>query len=618
MRPILTIVVVLVLALGGYYVLKDAPDQPVQPRPGTNYPAPTTQRPQTGRTTTTVQGEMGEITVSVPDGFEARLEAGVLSWRDMVSEDYLVPMEDAWDVDLSGVDLNAEVLCVVDGVPITRDELRGRVLLEHGQAVVNARMYSILGKQAAAAMGTPYGLTDAEWDGYWNEWLSGTGTDAETAKALLSLRLKIPVEAVESVRREMVEAVLACLPAVESVDELPLGLGEVFSNEDEMKRAATIGTLMRTTIEGQGRGSESGGYGTPIAALLDPMGSLFAQMGDEARFRRSWTFMDGELPDGVLAGYYTGELDPDMVLPPWQHEGGRELILIDDLWDVVGSGFSEQLLRTELRDVVRAVVSRAKLAEAGTLPTPAAAWASFAEDYLAHKTSFFTLDMKIQTNGYPGRPFYTEDKAISSGILGSLPADWQSEEAMRDFFEGNRFFVLGWEPHLEVALFQPRDPRWAADRQADWDGALAQAQAFCDRVAAGEDFTTLRTEQNRSILEAYREVNDELADSFAKEFGTGEFQQTIALTNQVLRHSVYRDHVDGANLLRNAVVRLEGGDVSPPWKTPIGYVVVRMKDATMNRLEREYEDVEGLTRYEYEQHLLRKWAAENLGDLTVK
>lgn len=561
---------------------------------------------------------MGEITVNVPDEFEARLEAGVLSWRDTVSDDFLVPMESAWNLDLSGVDLDAEVLCVVDGIEITRNDLRARLVLEHGKAVVNARMFTQVGRMAAAETGIPYGLTDEEWEGYFTQWLTDRGLDREMALAILSIRMQVPVEAVEPLRRDMVEAVLACFPAVESIDELPLGLGEVFASQDEMVQAASLGSLMQQTIKSHGKPSTTEqGYGTPIAGLLEPMSVLFIQMGNEARFRRGWTTLDSELPDGVLAAFFTGDPDPDAVLPPWEQTGDRELIMIDDVWSLVGPNMSEALVRSKLREVVWGKVLRSKLTQVGTLPTPGAAWRSFAEDYLAHLGTFIKLDLKIQSNGFPGRSFYIEDQSIVSGILGSLPEGWNSEDNLRDFFEANRFFVQGWEPAFEVALFQPRDPRSGADVDPDWDAALADAQAFCERVAAGEDFSTLRTAQNKSIMDAYREVNEELADSFAAEFGSGEFQQTMQMSNQVLRQSIYRDHVDGVSPLRNAIIRLDTNEVGEPWRTPIGYIVVRMHDAKLSRLEKEFEDVIDLTRFEYEQYQVRKWVTEQLSGAEV-
>ena len=446
MRPILTIVAVLVAALTGYYVFRDAPSQPagIQPRTGTQYPAPKTARPQTGGTQRTVQGEMGEITVNVPDGFEARFESGVLTWRDMVSDEYLVTMEEAWDLDLSAVDLDADVLCVVDGIEITRDALRSRVLLEYGQAILNARYFSLVGQMAADETGLPYSLTDAEWQGYWQDWLTARGMDEETATAYLSVKMRVAPEEVQPLRRQMAEAVLACFPPVESVDELPLGLGEVFASTDEMRQAATLGRLMRDQIVAAGKDSDEGGFGTPIAGLLEPMSVLFNQMGSEVRFRRAWTTLEHELPEGVLAAFYTGELDEDAILPPWEHAGDRELILIDDLWEKVAPTLPEGILRAELREVVRAEVLGAKLAEAGVLPEPGQAWRAFAEDYLAHQTTFIKLDLKIQTNGYPGRAFYIEDQALTAGILATQPEGWDDEERLRDFFEANRFFVLGW------------------------------------------------------------------------------------------------------------------------------------------------------------------------------
>jgi hypothetical protein len=616
MRSILIFVVVVAAALGAYTLFSKEADKP-GPRAGQQqtYQAPTTQRPQvdSGKTGV-VKG--GEFSVQMPEGMEARVEAGVFSWRDTVSEDYLVRMEDAWDVDLSGVDFSKETLCRVGGVDITRDDLRAWICLKYGQAVINPAFYAEIGKMAAAETGIPYGMTDEQWETYFSDWLAQKGVDKDFALNNLAVQMRIPADAVESVRRNMVEAVLACFPPVETVSELPVGLGEAFTSDDQMKQAASLGMLMRETVSKLK--AEQGRADAPIAALVDPMSVLFSTAGADIRFRRTWSTLTHELPPGTLAAIYTGPMEGDGILPPWEYPGDRALISIDEVWSLLESGIKPALMRSELREVIWSKVLKEKLRQEGNLPDSRATWLLYADDYLAHKVTFFNMDFVMTQRGYPARSFYLDDLRITTGFAASQGAGWDDEGKLREFFDHNGFFVLGWDPDFELALFVPRDLSQGFDAPEDWGKALEDAQAFEARLEAGESFTKLRTQHNRELVEAYRALNQALGDDFAQKFGTGEFKTTMKMANQILNESLYQDHIDGVSPLRNAVVRLDAGDVSPPWKTPVGYVVIRMNGANLGRLEREFEDVIDLTRAEYASWALRDWVTKSLAGLTVE
>jgi len=618
MRSILIFVVVVAAALGAYMMFgkeAETPKGPSGSKP--QYNAPSTQRPQVGTApagTGIVKG--GEFTVNMPEGMEARVEAGVFTWRDTVSDEYLVRMEDAWDVDVSGVDFSNELLCRVDGVDITRDDLRTWLCLKYGQGVLNPSYYVEIGKMASAETGIPYGMSDEQWDLYFADWLAQKGIDKEYALSTLALRMAIPMDAVEPVRRDMVEAVLACFPPVESVNELPVGLGEAFTSDDQMKQAASLGMLMRETI--QKLSKTEGRDAAPIAALVDPMSVLFAGAGADMRFRRTWTTMTHELPAGTLAAIYTGPIEGDTILPPWEYAGDRTLISIDDIWSLIESGIKPSLMVSELREVIWSKVLKAKLAKAGKLPDVKTTWLQFADDYLAHKMSFFSLDFVLGQRGYPSRSFYLDDLMITGGFAASQPEGWNDEAHLRDFFDKNGFFILGWEPDFELALFVPRDPAQGVEGAEDWDKAKADADAFKAKVDAGESFTTLRMTHNRELVESFRAVNQSMGDAFAQEFGTGEFKTTLQMANQVLNETLWRDHIDAVSPLRNVVIRLDAGEVSPAWKTPVGYIVVRMNNAKLGRLEREYEDVVDLTKAEHASWALREWVTGQLGNAKIE
>ena len=616
MRSILIFVIVVAVALGIYSVFSKEGESVKTGPPQKTYQAPTTQRPQVGKPAKggTVQG--GEFTVNMPADMEARLEAGVFSWRDTVSDEYLVRMEDAWDVDLSGVDFTKDLLCRVDGVDITRDDLRVWLCLKFGQGVINPRIYSEFGHMAAEETGTPYGMSDAQWDLYFADWLAQKGVDKDYAIANLALQLHVTMDAVEPIRRDMVEAVLACFPPVETVDELPLGLSEHFTTEEQMTQAASLGVLMRETISKLS--TAHGRIDAPIAALVEPMSMLFATAGEELRFRRTWTPLMDDLPPGVLVSIYKGPMEGDSVQPPWEYQGDRAQILIDDIWKYLESGIQPALMRSELRDLIWSKVLRAKLAAAKKLPSSREIWLRFAGEYLAHKMSFFSLDFVLNQNGYPSRSFYLDDLRITRGFTASQPVGWDDEAHLRPFFDKNGFFVMGWEPDLEVALFVPRDPKDGLTSPENWGKAKQEAEVFKARVDAGEDFTTLRTAHNRALVEAYRALNQGMGDAFALEFGTGEFKTTIQMTNQVLSLSLWRDHIDGVSPLRNAVIRLDAGEVSPAWKTPVGYIVVRMNGARLAKLEREYEDVIDFTKAEHTSFALRKWVTGQLSGMKLE
>ncbi len=621
MRSILIFFAVVVASLGLFWFLREEPIKLTAPGAGpgteTTFAKPSSQRPQTGKgTTRTIQGANGEITAHIPENMVDLLAAAAdYSWREGLSEANLVKMEDAWDFDLSGIDFSKDVLCTVDGIDITSRDLHSWVALKRGKAVLHSHVYAIMGKMAALETGIPFGLSDAEWTRYFDDSCVQTGLPREHVLANLSLQLQLPLDAVEGIRRQMVEAILAFFPPVETVDELPLGVSRLFTNEQEIQDATRLGELMSSQILANGRKTGDGNYGAPVPAFVDPMSFLFSRIGNDIRFRRTWTSLDQNMPEGALMGVYTGPLQEGAVLPPWEQGEQVEYIMIDEIFSLLEPTFTRNFMETELRDVIWSKVIKAKLAQEGALPTAGQSWRKFAAEYLAELNSFMQLDFKLQIRGFADREFYRNDLAITEGILGLQEEGWQNDDTLREYFDANSFFVLGWVPNLEIALFPQVNPANGLNSPSDWAQAKAEADAFLEKVNAGESFTKLRMAQNRKIAEGYRTgFNQQVADTFVQEFGMGEFSDSVAMTTQVLRQTISRDHINAASALRNAIVRLGEGEVSKPWKTSIGYVVARVNSAHLGKLEEEYEDVMDLVIHEHKEWVIRKWVNDHLTD----
>ena len=175
-------------------------------------------------------------------------------------------------------------------------------------------------------------------------------------------------------------------------------------------------------------------------------------------------------------------------------------------------------------------------------------------------------------------------------LMAGEPKGWDDLDSLDEYFQRNRFFIEGWQPQLRVALFPPYDlaTPWAP---ADWERARAEAESLCSRVEAGESFAALQEAQIRKLSEALASSQgQESSREFQRLYGS----QVALSTNEFsasLDESIYRSLLRATTLAAGAVAHLAPGEISKPWRTPKGYVVVQLEGAGVGRLENELEDV---------------------------
>ena len=134
----------------------------------------------------------------------------------------------------------------------------------------------------------------------------------------------------------------------------------------------------------------------------------------------------------------------------------------------------------------------------------------------------------------------------------------------------------------------------------------------------GEDFRQVLGEHNAALTESYRAVlGDAGAEAFANDMAGGRFMLPRVQVERVLKETRAVQMLSATSLVRNAVVRLKKGDVSPPWPSRLGYVVVRLNNARLGGLEDVYDDLEDATRTEFYETYFKLWVNETLSGSEV-
>lgn len=620
MKQYLILLGAVVLAIAAWFVLRDdgqtANNTGRGPRQGTGRG----QRPVTGGTPT--QGPSG-LSVTLPADLQRRIaELSEFDWSDTVTEETLVRMEDAWDFDLSGVDFDAEILGYLDGEPITREDLRRRCVLEHGMALVRSRMFWLAGKRLAEEHGLPFGLTDEEFEAYFENFAALRGQTVEQARVALALRMKLPEEAALQTRRDFVEGLLAFFPPAEFVEQLPQEIQDSLQNQtarDGAMRLSGILQQIRSDISGDPETASS------FARAVDPMAAVMNTAFSEQLFRRGWTASDSELPDGAVAAFALGETT-DEILPPWLLPGEVALIETDELFELIEPMFARSHLEEELRVELWSQGLRAEIVRQGAAVPPEDIWREYAVEVLAGRNAAAPFEFLISSAfGWADLGLYREAEWIAAGFRAMQPEGWDSTEAQQEFFHDHRFFIQGWQPKLDVALFPPNDLTQSTGLgdpgPIDWPLALQRAEDFHARVTAPDseeeraaEFDAALAEQMELLRSQYSNIiGAEGAEGFAAQFSQGRLPTMPMADLRNLLHETHANEVrNAASVLRNAAVRLGKGEISEPWKTPVGYVVVRLNNARLGGLESDYEDLVPHTESEFHKTHLLKWINDTL------
>ncbi|MFT5284369.1 MAG: hypothetical protein ACI8TQ_000525 [Planctomycetota bacterium] len=631
MKQFLIVLCLTGLALFAYVTYsgsKDSGTKAVAERPKLQQPgARNAQRPKSNTpresVTKSVQNADGTVTNEVIDmpadqtqAAEKYLEAASASWRDMVTEDTLVRIEDRWEVDVSDVDFDADILISYklpsgEQIDVSQHDWRRYFCLTKGRRMIEARALFYSGQAIAAEYGESFGFTDAQWKLFVEAQAEKFNLSVPAHLAKIVGDYGMPEGASMQARRDQIEGVLGFFPIVENTYLLPpmvqfgLKLEEDRTYLDQLLKGLATARLDMDKKENL----------ASIANLLEPLSLILTDGTSENSFRRTWSFLDSDLPADAVVGCFVGDILTDTVLPPWlQPDGDTEYVRVDELYPLLEANKLELAEREQLlHDLLWFRILESIQVETGIALSPEEAWNIHADEVIARSKTAMSMTLIVAGfYEYPSMAHYRGVQRIFEGHKAALPENWQSEDTLRPFYKKHRVFVESWQPFLELILFSPR--RLKGDMSVDWEAARAEAEDARTKILTGEiEFTSFRTKHHNEMKELFRKkVGDEAALSFEEEFRMGELGQSVKNQQQLLKETEYAKMMNPASVVRNAVVRLDRGELSPVWKSPVGYLLVRVNGAGLKDLEGEFEDFEDFTIYEYERTMFFQWVSEAL------
>jgi len=528
-----------------------------------------------------------------------------LDWKSMQTSEAIVPLEDAWRFDLSGVDLDAPVLCTVGGVEITRDEFRAYVCLTEASPLVEARLTWLHAKSETERRGGTIGLSDNAFEIMLGQWAEARGLDRDAALYAQSISVRLSVPATAQMRRWSQEALLAYFQHATVYEQLPPAMRVLLEGTAASK---DFGPILRLLQEAQ-LDLEDPENLRKLGGALDALALFWGDARRAESVQRTTSCMDDVLPKGVVATQYLGDL-PSAVEPPWLLAGDVAQVTAEELWPLLGSELSRVAAEGRLRELIWYRVLQRELREKGHLAEPEPTWMAFWQEYRDGSKAVLDLGfLQVLLSGFPTLHHYRAFRRIQEGFFASQPEGWRDEAALREFADKNRFFVQQWNPQLEIALFPAQQPAPGGLLKVDWEASKRGAEAMAQEVAAGKDFSALREAQQRELLDRYREIVSE-ADSEAlrKQFQLGKIELPLGELRNRLQERTFDEMIDCVSVVRSSVVELDVGEVSPPWRTRLGYALVRLNGAIVGGLEREFEDVELAARTYHQDFALQRWA----------
>ena len=627
MKQYLVIFGCLLAGLGGYKLFMEGDDTDPQRRAldrrggRGNISAPQDQRPNLGEG----GGRQGRNNAGGgvrPPQLPPTVLGAEASWDGTTTEDTLVRIEDAWSIDLSGVDWDAPVLIRVGGVDITQADFQRQVVLRRGLPVLRAALFAHMGRSMATRYGHEFGIDDELWSQYVELWGADRGLDRDGVLAEWARSLNVPVALAERARRDFLEGILACYAPAETVEQLPSEVLDMIADTGALANIFQLQALL-TGLREEGADSvtsEGISAARQLVGLDLPLTMMMQGVGDNELFRRSWTSMDREMPDGMVAALYGGELPVAEIRTPWDYAGEVAYVPQAEIYASLRESLRPDQLEEDLLQEIWGKVLSSELQALGKFPPPDEVWRNYAREYMeGQMAALGTAFMRTAAEGFLSMPHYRRATAILAAFKANQPLGWDTDQEMRAFFTDHRFFVQGWQPDLELALFPAASLEPERLGQPDWERSLAEAQAFHARVTeGGEDFRQVLGEHNAALTESYRAVlGDAGAEAFANDMAGGRFMLPRVQVERVLKETRAVQMLSATSLVRNAVVRLKKGDVSPPWPSRLGYVVVRLNNARLGGLEDVYDDLEDATRTEFYETYFKLWVNETLSGSEV-
>lgn len=549
-------------------------------------------KPDAGQKTGPKQGQ-----VKLPADLLAKeQERKSFDWRANMDSGNVVAMDEAWQFDLSWVDFDAPVLLRAAGVPLTRAEFRASLLNDAGRALLESRAARELALWYARQRGLDPAFTEAEWQVVLEVKAERAGRSVEELRSGWALASGLPLDACEALQRWSQEASLAYGISGQGLAGMPQAFLDNLPEGEPRKLADNlISVLQSAWQEWSAARSEGRPLDRTLATKLIGSTEGFAMFQtnvwhDELAYRL-WTAADQPLPEGAAAALAVGPLPAPPLPAPWTWGGEVLTLPTDELYALIGPSLGRSALEAALSDCLWYRLVEARLAELGQLQSPEASWADFVQEYTESKlTALPMIFVRCSMEGFPSLRAYRSVTRLMESLMSGEPEGWDDFDNLEGYFERNRFFIEGWQPNLRVALFPPYDlaTPWAP---ADWERARAEAESLCSRVQAGESFVTLQEAQMRRLAESMiASQGEDRSKEFQRLYG-GQVLLSANEFSASLDESIYRSLLRGTTLTASAIAHLEPGQISKPWRTPKGYVVVQLEGANVGRLENELEDV---------------------------
>lgn len=631
MKQFLVVLLVTVAVFVGWKVLSASSDRPAAPTQRPVVRQPPNKQKGKQRAVTGVATE--KITAQTPDGEVEVIRGGAVdgqtsaqtflerqsTWREYVEDKDIVHVEDAWDLDLGGVDYDADVLCRLRTpsgatVEVTQAEWRRYLALTLGYSLVRSELFAARARAVAKEYGVDYGFTDEQWEAYMDAEARRQAMTRDEYRAVWEKTYGLVGEGALRTRRNSVESIFGVLPAVSDVAELPKLARSLILDPEDQK---IVMTLVRGAAEARRDLSDPERLDA-LANLVTFTQALFQRSHPEFDLRNTWCYLDTEMPEGTVAACVTDAVREDVVQAPWLQPGNVHYVAVEDVapyLPVPPREFAEDFLR----EVVWLDVLAAELRATGKLSDPEVLWLQYEEEHQKRSGAVIGMTAHASMIGkYPSLEHYRAFNGRFWSFVDHQPEGWLSDSALREYYDRNRVFIEAWAPSVEVIFFSANRPK-GDEFVEDWDGAEKDANDARERIMSGEvEFATLRNRVHEDYRSALRSSGREAAAQFFdKSWQNGVLSGRMGAVTRSFSETEFHMTLNTTSLVQNAVARLGPGEVSPVWRTPFGFVILRVIGVGAADLEGQYEDYRYQTNLEFRRSAFRRWANDVLASTKV-